>query len=203
MTYHASTRRRALEGGIALVLLGLAFWAGLQLERKTAPAQYLGFAADSNAPAPSLTVRDAAGSTVLLAGAGEPTVVMISSTSCGYCGRSLADIGNIANGDSLPRFRILTLEGIAGGQEMTRRAGLVGAWHAEPVGRSTAALISLNLPGTPVFMLLDSEGRVRRTMPGYPGREGLRAWVDVMRGISDSIVTPESGELRTNPLRSE
>ena len=158
---------------------------------------------DSDRPAPSLSVRDASGNVVSLVAEGEPAVVMISSTSCGYCARSLSDIAGIANGDSLPRLRVLTLEGTSGGQAMARQAGVIGAWHAEPVQRSAAALIELNLPGTPVFMMIDAAGRLRRTMPGYPGREGLRAWVSVMSGASDSLVAPNWQELQRSPRTSE
>ena len=201
MTREAGAWRRLFEGMAALVLLAAAFWTGMQLEGRVSPAA-LSFN-DSDRPAPSLSVRDASGNVVSLVAEGEPAVVMISSTSCGYCARSLSDIAGIANGDSLPRLRVLTLEGTSGGQAMARQAGVIGAWHAEPVQRSAAALIELNLPGTPVFMMIDAAGRLRRTMPGYPGREGLRAWVSVMSGASDSLVAPNWQELQRSPRTSE
>lgn len=189
-------RRRLAEGTLALVLLAGAFWAGLQLEPRVSPGRP---AALAEPTAVTLTVRDATGARLPLAPDGEPAVVMINSGSCAYCARSLADVAALSDGQPVPRLRILTLDGVQVGERMAARAGVNGAWHAEPDGPSAEAMLALNVPGTPVFLLLDADGRVRRSMPGYPGREGMRPWVAVMLGDVDTLVAADDAPLSRTP----
>lgn len=180
-----------------MVLMVAAFWIGLRMAPQNT-MRGAGFV-ETQPAIVSLTVRDSSGARVPLAEPGEAAVVMISSGSCSYCARSLADIARIADGDPVHRLRILTLDGVDNGRRMTSQAGTLGVWHAEPDGRASEAMLALNIPGTPVFLLVDDEGRVRRSMPGYPGRDGLVPWVDVMLGRADSLVHASEASLTRTP----
>jgi hypothetical protein len=130
----------------------------------------------------ALTVRTVGGEVLPLAGAGEPTVVMVISETCGVCKEALRDFGVMAAGRPLPRLRVVTLEGAAAGVPMVTAAGVRGATLAGPVSPAAEALFAFQIRGTPTFLALDDGGRVRRVVPGYPGREAFAPWVGVMLG---------------------
>lgn len=180
-----------------MALLVGAFWLGMRLQPSVGPGQAVREVADPVVA--SLTVRDGAGNRVPLAEPGSPAVIMISASTCGYCARSLADIASMSGGRPVSQLRMLTLDGLEHGVRMGATAGLTGVWHAEPDGRAAGTMLALNVPGTPVFLLVDSGAVVRRSMPGYPGREGLAPWVAVMLGDADSIDTSPAGSLLRTP----
>lgn len=128
-----------------------------------------------------------AGERVPLAAAGEPTVVMVSSVSCAVCRSALRDMAARFPAAELRHLRMVTLEGAEGGTAMLRTAGLDGLWHAGPADGAGATLLTFQFPGTPTFLLLDEEGRVRAAMPGYPGRETFEPWLDIITGRSTTL----------------
>ena len=130
-------------------------------------------------------VRDLSGQIVPLVTPGEPQIVMISSTTCGWCKRALRDIGEMANGRPVPRLMLLTLEGAAHGGPMLDKENITGAQLLGPAGDGDQVLLTFRYPGTPTFVAIDKEGRVARTMPGYPIREEMQHWFAVMVGTSD------------------
>jgi hypothetical protein len=127
-------------------------------------------------------VRDLQGNTVPIVNDGEPAVVMINSRTCGYCKLALRDLGLYANGRSAPRLRMLTLEGAADGQPMLSEAKVRGAVPLGPATSNSQVLLTFRYRGTPTFVAIDGEGRIRGTLPGYPGPERLASWFDVMLG---------------------
>lgn len=146
----------------------------------------------SDAPAGSLAksrqglgafpVRDINGSTVPIVNDGEPAIVMINSRTCGYCKIALRDLGQYANGRSASRLRMLTLEGAPDGLPMLEAANIRGAVPLGPATSQSQVLLTFRYRGTPTFVAVDGDGRIRGTMPGYPGAERLASWFDVMLG---------------------
>jgi hypothetical protein len=130
-------------------------------------------------------VRDMSGAIVPLVTPGEPQIIMVSSTSCGWCKRALRDIGEMANGRPVPRLKLLTLEGASLGAPMLAQEKITGAQLLGPAGDGDQVLLTFRYPGTPTFVAIDKEGRVARTMPGYPIREEMQHWFAVMVGASD------------------
>lgn len=128
-----------------------------------------------------------AGERVPLAAAGEPTVVMVSSVSCAVCRSAFRDMAARFPAAELKRLRVVTLEGATGGTGMLSESGLEGLWHAGPADGAGATLLTFQFPGTPTFLLLDSEGRVTAAMPGYPGRGAFEPWLDVIRGRAETL----------------
>ena len=180
---------RAARVAFAAALLAAAFWAGLRAERppsRLAPDE----TGDGAAAAPdaalgadvaALRVRAADGAVVSFAPPrGEPAVLMVSSVSCDYCDEALRDAARLAGGRPLPGLRVLTLEGVADGARMLARTGVRGAWLAEPAGNADRVLLTFRVPGTPVFAVVDSGGRVTRVVPGYPGAAGVAAMLAPM-----------------------
>jgi hypothetical protein len=149
-------------------------------------------ALSSDAPAGSLAksrqglgafpVRDINGSTVPIVNDGEPAIVMINSRTCGYCKIALRDLGQYANGRSASRLRMLTLEGAPDGLPMLQAANIRGAVPLGPATSQSQVLLTFRYRGTPTFVAVDGEGRIRGTMAGYPGPERLVSWFDVMLG---------------------
>jgi hypothetical protein len=127
-------------------------------------------------------VRDVQGQTVSIVNDGEPAIVMINSRTCGYCKAALRDLGQYANGRSASRLRMLTLEGAADGEPMLIEANIRGAVPLGPATSQSQVLITFRYRGTPTFVAVDGQGRIRGTMPGYPGPERLASWFDVMLG---------------------
>ncbi len=127
-------------------------------------------------------VRNADGATVPIVNDGEPAIVMINSRTCGYCKMALRDLGAYANGRDASRLRMLTLEGAADGLPMLQAANIVGAVPLGPATSQAQVLLTFRYRGTPTFVAVDAEGRIRGTMPGYPGPERLASWFDVMLG---------------------
>ena len=188
----AATRRWGLWPALAVAgLLVVAFRVGLDVDRRPAVARPEGGAARVAAdPAleglgrslAQLRVRTASGEVVPAAPRGEPSVVMVSSVTCGYCERSLRDLATMAQGRALPRLRVVTLEGAAPGAEMLTRFGIRGALSTGPMGNAEQVLLTFRIPGTPVFASVDSAGRLTQIVPGYPGPEGLAPLFKVMAG---------------------
>jgi hypothetical protein len=132
-------------------------------------------------------VRTVGGEILDLDAGGEPTVVMVISKTCGVCKEALRDFGQIAAGRPLGRLRVVTLEGAAEGVPMVTAAGVRGAVLAGPVTPAAEAHFTFQIRGTPTFLALDERGRVRRVIPGYPGREAFRPWVGIMLGERDRL----------------
>lgn len=130
-------------------------------------------------------VRDLDGNVIPIVTAGEPSIVMVNSTTCGWCKRALRDIGELANGRPVPRLKVLTLEGAKFGIPMLSQENIVGAQLIGPAGNSDQVLLTFRYPGTPTFVAIDRDGRVARTMPGYPIREEMKHWFAVMVGDAD------------------
>ena len=133
----------------------------------------------------ALKVRDLSGNIVPLVTPGEPSIVMVNSTTCGWCKRALRDIGEMANGRPVLRLKVLTLEGASFGTPMLEKERISGAQLIGPAGESDQVLLTFRYPGTPTFVAIDRNGRVARTMPGYPIREEMQHWFAVMVGDSD------------------
>ena len=127
-------------------------------------------------------VRDLNGTTVPIVNDGEPAIVMINSRTCGYCKIALRDLGEYANGRSASRLRMLTLEGAPEGLPMLQAANVRGAVPLGPATSQSQVLLTFRYRGTPTFVAVDGEGRIRGTMAGYPGPERLATWFDVMLG---------------------
>lgn len=130
-------------------------------------------------------VRDTTGAIVPLVTKGEPAILMISSITCGWCKKSLKDLGELSAGRPLPRLKLLTLEGAMGGQSMLAKEHITGAQLLGPSGSRDQVLLTFRYPGTPTFVAIDSSGRVVATIPGYPMREVLKSWYAVMVGDTD------------------
>jgi hypothetical protein len=130
----------------------------------------------------ALSVRTSAGRVVPLDGIGAPAVVMVVSQTCGVCKEALRDFGRMAAGNPLPGLWLVTLEGAELGAPMLADAGVTGAVLAGPTSPAAEALFTFQIQGTPTFVALDAGGRVQGVLPGYPGREQIASWVDVMRG---------------------
>lgn len=187
---------RSRRGSVAnAVLIALLFLAGvviaLSFERK--PVQMVGgMASDTTAP-PHISavlgtgkVQNAEGQVVDLATPGEPAIVMISSVSCSWCKRALSDLRELSEGRPLTRLKLLTLEGAADGAPMIQREHLNGVQLIGPENSNARVTLTFRYQGTPTFLAIDREGRVVQVMPGYPMREVLKQWYNVMVGDADT-----------------
>ena len=134
----------------------------------------------------TFNVRALDGALVPLVTPGEPAIVMVSSRTCGWCKRALSDLGTMAGGRPLARLTLLTLEGAQEGIPMLQKEQIAGARLVGPAGSSDHVLLTFRYPGTPTFVAIDRNGRVVKTMPGYPAREELRRWFAVMVGDQDT-----------------
>ena len=134
----------------------------------------------------SLAVRNLDGERVPLVTPGQPLIVMVSSETCGWCKRALKDLGELSAGRPLPRLTVITLEGAAEGVPMLAREGITGARLVGPAGGSDQVLFTFRFPGTPTFVAIDRNGRVVKTLPGYPIREEMRHWYAVMVGDQET-----------------
>ncbi len=131
-------------------------------------------------------VRDLKGHVVPLVTKGEPAIVMVSSVSCGWCKRALKDLGEMSAGRPLPRLKLLTLEGAPEGVPMLAKELISGAQLIGPAGSSDQVLLTFRYPGTPTFVAIDRNGRVVKTMPGYPIRAEMVHWFAVMVGDAET-----------------
>ena len=111
---------------------------------------------------------------------------MVISQTCGVCKEALRDFGQAAAGRPLRRLHVVTLEGAAAGLPMVDAAAVRGATLSGPVSPAAEALFTFQIRGTPTFLALDERGRVGRVIPGYPGREAFRPWVETMLGERDA-----------------
>ncbi len=127
-----------------------------------------------------LMVRDAAGARVALAPTGRAHVLMVNSTSCGYCREALRDLARLRGARGLPGLRVVTPEGEAAGARMLADAGVRGAFSAGPDGQRDQVLLTFRIPGTPVLARTDTAGRVVETVPGYPGPALFERWRDAL-----------------------
>ncbi len=188
-------------GNLALIgcVLGLTVVAGA---RMTAPASANGLvsggarvvAGSDTAPQQAPTaeqalgafrVRTLAGKTEPLVTKGQPVILMVSSRTCTWCKRALKDLGELSAGRPLPRLKVITLEGAAEGVPMLAKEGITGAQLVGPVGSADQVLLTFRYPGTPTFVAIDRNGRVVKTLPGYPIREEMKHWYAVMVGDQD------------------
>ena len=131
-------------------------------------------------------VRDLKGRLVPLVTKGEPAIVMVSSVSCSWCKRALKDLGEMSAGRPLPRLKFLTLEGASEGVAMLTKEHISGAQLIGPAGSSDQVLLTFRYPGTPTFVAIDRNGRVVKTMPGYPIRAEMQHWFAVMVGDAET-----------------
>lgn len=166
--------------GIA-ALLGAGLYAGVKLEPPMRPP--------TQAPAPPIEIselRGASGERASLSEVQRPTVVMLSSRTCGYCKEALEDLSALAGNREVPGLWLVTLEGVQPGESMLSAAGVTGARSLGPATSAAEVLLTFQTPGTPVFAMLDSNGRTVRTMTGYPGRKAMAEWFSVMLGDTPS-----------------
>ena len=187
---------RSRQGSVAnAVLVGLLFLVGvavaLTFERK--PAETAGALPADAAPPPHIsavlgtaTVHNELGQSVDIATPGESAIVMISSVSCSWCKRALSDLRELSAGRPLPRLKLLTLEGAADGAPMIQREQLNGVQLIGPENNSSRVTLTFRYQGTPTFLAVDREGRVVQVMPGYPMREVLKLWYNVMVGDAET-----------------
>lgn len=182
-----SDRRVSPVGVVALVVVvGAGLWLGgrspgaMGADRGAAREAVLANGADAGVV--SFSVRTLEGQVMPLKAVSEPTVVMVSSETCGFCKTALREAGRVADGRPLKGLRLVTIEGADVGAPMARIAGVTGALLAGPTDPSAAAFFAFQVRGTPTFVALDETGAVTRTMVGYPGDEAFRAWIGVMLG---------------------
>lgn len=116
---------------------------------------------------------------------GEPAILMISSRTCSWCKRALKDLGVMAAGRPLPRLKLLTLEGAGEGVAMLAQEQLTGAQLIGPAGGRDRQRLTERYRGTPTFVAIDRNGRVVRTLPGYPIPDEMKHWYAVMVGDQD------------------
>jgi len=176
----ATPARRLLRTVAGVAVVGAAFWLGLRMtasEDAATPTPVPGVASVAG-----FDMRSLGGEVVPVATPGAPTIVMVSSETCGYCKRALGDFGEMSGGRPLSRLKVVTLEGAAGGVPMLRAAGVTGATLLGPTSSRDRALLTFQLAGTPTFVALDARGRVTHAMVGYPGREALESWYRVAAG---------------------
>lgn len=124
------------------------------------------------------SLRDAGGARARVEEVGARRVVMLSSTSCGYCKEALRDMASRAGGRTADGLWLVTLEGADASRGMLQEAGVRGGRALGPADGATQALLTFQTPGTPVFALLDSTGRIIRAVSGYPGARRMEAWFD-------------------------
>ena len=186
MTAAAAPPFRAGLGVVVLALI-VGGWLGLRQNPRVADETIARTgAAPRSTSLAGVQLRDTANRTILLAPPGQPVVVMISSVTCSWCKRALRDLAELSGGRPLPWLRLLTFEGAAGGVDMLAAAGVHGAVSTGPASESTASIMSLQFPGTPIFLIIDSAGHVVRSIPGYPGRDGMMPLLRVMLGDADT-----------------
>ncbi|MEP6781228.1 MAG: hypothetical protein ABJC26_15130, partial [Gemmatimonadaceae bacterium] len=126
------------------------------------------------------------GKTVALVTKGEPAIIMVSSRTCAWCKQTLSDLRVLANGRPLPRLKVLTLEGAGEGVDMVANEKLTGVQLIGPIHGADQVQLTFRYPGTPTFLAVDRDGRVVRTMPGYPMGDELKRWYNVMVGDADT-----------------
>ncbi len=188
-------------GSLALVLLALACTI-LITKRATAEKGSIGLLTDHGLVAGSDTapaqapaagraigttrVKDLRGNVIPLITKGEPAIVMISSRTCSWCKKALKDIGDLSEGRPVTRLKLITLEGAAEGVDMVGLGKITGAQLLGPATDADKVLLTFRYPGTPTLVAVDKNGRVVRTIPGYPIRDEMQHWVTVMLGEQDA-----------------
>lgn len=131
------------------------------------------------------TVRDVTGKRVPLVPRGQPTIVMVSSRTCPWCKKAMADFGSMANGRAIPHLTLFTLEGAGEGVPMLQKEKLRGARYVGPATTRDEAERLFSYPGTPTFIAFDKSGKIVHTIPGYPIRPELERLFSVMAGESE------------------
>ena len=131
------------------------------------------------------SVKDLNGKIIPLINAGEPAIIMISSRTCSWCKRTLSDLRELSNGRPMPRLRLITLEGADEGTPMVQREKLNGVQLLGPVDGQAQVALTFRYQGTPTFIAVDRRGRMVQMMPGYPMREVLKSWYNVMVGDAE------------------
>jgi hypothetical protein len=162
------------QPGVRNPLATYGLVAGSDTAPQTAPliAQAIGTA----------RVKDESGALVPVVPPGTPTIIMISSRTCSWCKRTLKDLGKMSAGRPVPRLTVLTLEGAGEGAPMLAKEKLTGARLVGPASSAEEVLLTFRYPGTPTLIAVDRNGRVVRTIPGYPIGEELRHLWTVMVG---------------------
>lgn len=130
------------------------------------------------------SARDLRGRVVPIVDKGRPTIVMINSRTCPWCKKALKDLGQLAAGRPLPQLTLLTLEGADVGVPMLELERIAGARLIGPESDAERERLTARFRGTPTFIAIDRNGRVVRTMPGYPIYEEMKRWYAVMAGDS-------------------
>jgi len=185
---------------LALVLVALACTV-LVARRATAEKHGVNLLADhgvvagtDTAPSTAPTAEQAIGTlkvtalngkVIRLHTKGEPAILMISSRTCSWCKRALKDLGVMSAGRPLPRLKLLTLEGAGEGVAMVAKEKLSGVQLIGPATGPDQQQLAIRYRGTPTFVAIDRNGRVVRTLPGYPIPEELKHWYAVMVGDQD------------------
>jgi thioredoxin-related protein len=68
---------------------------------------------------------------------------------------------------------------------MVAKEQVTGARLVGPVGSAEQVLLTFRYSGTPTFVSVDRNGRVVRTLPGYPVRPEMERWFAVMVGDAE------------------
>lgn len=131
------------------------------------------------------TVKNIDGQVVPLITEGEPAIIMISSRTCSWCKRTLADLRELSSGRPLTHLKLITLEGAGEGTPMVEREKLNGVQLLGPVDSQSETALTFRYQGTPTFIAVDRKGRMVQMMPGYPMREVLKLWYNVMVGDAE------------------
>jgi hypothetical protein len=167
---------------VAVIAAGL--WLGMRGPQPDGvdDARAATLAGGTGAGVVALPVRTIDGATASLTAGGRPTVVMVSSETCTFCKAALNEMGRVAAGRPLDGLRVVTLEGAAAGLPMLQAANVAGATLAGPASAAAAAHWTFQIQGTPMFVALDEQGRVTKTMVGYLGAGELKTWIEVALG---------------------
>lgn len=131
------------------------------------------------------TVKDINGLVVPLITTGEPAIIMISSRTCAWCKRTLSDLRELSAGRPLTRLKLITLEGADEGTPMVQLEKLNGVQLLGPVDGAAQVNLTFRYQGTPTFIAVDKRGRMVQMLPGYPMRETLKRWYNVMVGDAE------------------
>jgi thioredoxin-related protein len=187
-----------LAGGAIIVLAARSIFGFAEAE--DFPADELITARGSVS---AIRARDTHGAIVPLVTPHEPAIVMISSVTCGWCRRAMRDVAKIAGDRDVPGLKLLTLEGASGGESMLADAGVRGATLLGPAGDADQVLLTFRYPGTPTFVVVDSSGAVVKTIPGYPGYEGMRRMIEVIleKDSATSDIDIDLHNLQSTPRR--
>ncbi len=167
----ARTQLRVMYAGLlAVVVAGGALIAGAM---RPAPAAENGAAARLRSVAGD-SVVGADGRIQPLAPAGGGAVLVVS-TGCPHCHRTLQRLARQAPGGRLPHLNVLVIEGPERGARMLDSLG-VRAPVSGPRREDPGLLSRLGVTGTPTIIAVEGDGSVRRVVVGALSDEEAAVW---------------------------